>query len=183
MGEQGNVIDPQQPTQSQPIDSVFILGVASLILVLLTWGALFVMSAARTRQAGVYDKKISEQKVALTALKDTEQTYTAVNTVVSQAKKLRDSRYLFGPTWTMLRNSVPKDVQFTSVSMGNDYVFRVTGASKSVNSVAQFAKQLEKQEGVIVVTPLSVEKQATSGFYNFSLSFSVKVQSSVKAGS
>jgi Tfp pilus assembly protein PilN len=138
-----------------------------------TWAILEVMQVTRSHQAAQYDTKISGLNSQIATLKTTEQTYDAINTVVSQAKKLQTTSYTFGPTWQVIRNNVPKDVQFTSVTMGSDSVFQITGVTKSITDVAQFTQQLGKQTGFSMVLPLSIDKQPTGTLFNFSLSFKV----------
>ncbi len=168
--------DFSQSPRPEPVDLVFVLGIVSLILVIGTWGVLTIMGAGRAKQSLQYDNKIKELDSKILALKDTEQTYLAVESSLTHAKRLRDTRYLFGPTWTMVRDNVPKDVQFTSLSLGNDSTVRIVGSTKSVTSVAQFARQLEKQKGITMVTPLSLERSPNNGQYGFTLSFKVAEQ-------
>lgn len=166
--------DASLMTDNRPAtDPVFVLGIVSVILVLVTWAILSVMASSHSRQSEVYTTKINELKIQANEYKATEATYRAVETVVAQASALRSTQYLFGPTWKSLKEAVPKDVQFLTLSMGNDYVFRVAGVTKSVTAVAQFSRQLEKVPGVSVVTPLSIEKQTSGSVYNFNLSFRI----------
>lgn len=163
---------PVQSDRPEPVDAVFVLGIVSLLLVALAWVALGVMGAGRTKQITQFDSKIQVLDGQIKAIAETSDTYGALQGAATHAVKLRENRYLFGPTWTMLKESVPKDVAFTSVTLGTDATVRIVGETKSITTVAQFARELENQTTVTMVTPLSIEKSSNSeGRYGFNLSF------------
>lgn len=157
--------------EHEPVDAVFVLGIVSLVLVLIAWAVLGVMGAGRSKQASQFEAKINDFDTKISAFNDTQSDYKSLETVIHSAKKLRETRFVFGPTWAMLRDSVPKDVQFSSVILGSDTTIRIAGSTKSITSVAEFADKLETQTGVSMVTPLAVEKQPSSELMTFSLSF------------
>lgn len=149
------------------------LTVAAMVLV--TWGILIVLGMSRTAQIREADAAIAQYntKLANPEVKKTLSQYTALDTVSNQMDKLRSQRFLFLPAWETIKQSVPKDVQFTSVSISQDSVFRISGITKSVTSVAHFAKELSNQPTMEQVAPLSVDKQG-NGQFNFTVSFKVK---------
>ena len=162
-----------EPTRIEPADPVFILGLGAIFLVGLTWAILTVMGAGRSKQVGVYNDQIRDLDAKLATLNDTQQTYTALTSVASHAKTLRDNRTLFGPTWTMLRDRVPQDVQFLSLNLGNNSTIRLIVTIISIISVDSFTRELEEQKDVSMVVPLSIEKSSTTDSLGFTLSFKV----------
>lgn len=155
--------------RKESVDSVLVLGFISLGMVVLTWAILVVMGAGRIRQAQQYDGKIKELDTKLALYASTEKTYTAIETSLAHDKKLRASRSLFGPTWSIIRDSVPSDVQFSSLSLGGDSTIRIVGMTKSLTSVAQFANELENKAEISVVTPLSVDRTPNAETFGFTL--------------
>ncbi len=135
------------------------------------------MREAQIEQANAKIGQLEKEFTTDATLSNTSQQYFRLETVSSHIGKLLYERFLFMPSWNMIKSSVPRDVQFVSVSLGADTTFRISGVSKSVSSVANFAKSLSDKPEVSVVTPLSIDKQGTSPVYNFSISFKVKPKS------
>ncbi len=156
--------------QNSPL---YTLGLGSLVVVILGW--LVVSLLGVTRGSGIVelDKKLDslDTELSTPAMVLATAQYNTVEAVVTQIKKLRDDRLVFNPTWQVVKQNVPKDVQFTSFTLGEDGTFRVVGVGRSVTSVAQFAAALAQQGKFTTVTPLAVDKQPDKEMYNFSLSF------------
>ncbi len=175
-------IIPQAAMQGDNV--FFVLGVAVVSLLVLGYLILVVMGFT-------YDSRIRSLNSAIDAqdqdfqsqdIQDTYKTYLALNNVDQHIKQLQNLRFIFMPTWTTVKKSIPKDVQFTSVSIGQDYVFRITGVTRSITSVANFAKQLGADPNLTQITPLSVDKQSNNDTYNFTLSFKAKAAKTAKGG-
>lgn len=174
------MIDQNSPglDQKESVDSVFVLGLVTLVMVVLTWVILAVMGAGRVRQAQQYDSKIKELDSKIATLSATEKTYYDIERSLSHEKQLRSNRYLFGPTWSKIRDSVPADVQFSSLSLGGDSTIRIVGSTRSLTSVAEFSNELEKRPELSVVTPLSVDRTPNSETYGFTIMFKVDTRKS-----
>lgn len=156
-------------------DPIYHLGIIIAVLVLITWGTVFVLRLTRSEDVKQLDSKIAEydKQLKTEPLMATEKTYLALQTVASHMKALRDQRFLFLSEWNDVKASVPKDVQFSSVAMSDDGVFRISGVAKSMSSVAQLSQALTTKSSVALVTPLSLEKQSDGKTFGFSLSFKV----------
>ncbi len=172
---------PQAPSLSHhaPVKSnnpLFTLGVASLIVVIIGWLLVSLLGLTRGSQAEALDKKLTDlsDQLSTPEMVQVATQYTTVETVLSQIKKLRADRLLFDPTWQTIKQNVPKDIQFTNFTLGDDGTFRLAGVGRSVTSVAQFAAALT-QAGYRSVTPLAVDKQSGQELYNFSMTFKAGV--------
>lgn len=156
--------------------TVFTISVVLAFLVFGTWVVLALMGAK-------YGADVSNAQEAITSadtqmksddLAPTVEQYQSLEAAASNMDNVRRSRYLLVPTWNTLKAKVPKDVQFTSVSFGQDNIFRVSGVTKSVSSVADFAKALEGEKGISEVSPLSVDKESGTDRLQFTLTFKAK---------
>jgi Tfp pilus assembly protein PilN len=145
----------------------------SLVIVVAGWLIVSLLGVTRASQSAQLDDRLKQldDQLKTPALQQTTTQYNTLETVLSNIKTLRDERLLFDPTWQTIKKSVPKDVQFTSFTLGDDSTFRISGVGRSVSSVAQFAAALAQQPQFKTVTPLSVDKQTNKDVYNFSISF------------
>ncbi len=163
--------EPAPHVQTKLRDPLIMLGLVLVGLVLLTWIILLVLGASRSSEITTADASITEQDKALQGLSTTFNQYSALEQVKVQTKVLRNKRYLFLDSWKKIKENAPKDVQFVSVSVGSQGLFRISGVTKSVTSVANFTKALSQQENITQVAPLSVDKQNNGSLFNFTISF------------
>jgi type IV pilus assembly PilN-like protein len=154
-------------------DPLFTTSAVLAGLVILAWAIVFILGVTREAQIKEADSTLQDLATKLNSdeLQTTLAQYNALDGVATQMQKVRTKRFTFLPTWNRIKESVPKDVQFTNVNFGQDDVFRITGTTKSVKSVAYFAKELETKSGLTQVAPLSVDKQGGNNLFNFSISF------------
>jgi hypothetical protein len=97
--------------------------------------------------------------------------YNGIAAVDENLVRILNSRLLFLPGWNAVKSSVPKDVQFTSVSVANDLTYRISGDAKSISSIASFSKVLEEKIQAESVVPSSVTKKADSNNFSFGIGF------------
>lgn len=164
-------LPPEEMGQGSNVPYIF--GILVMVLVLATWGLLSLLESTRTSQA-VEAKARSKQldtQLSDPALQSVLGKYVAIQTVSKHMTTLLNDRYIFTPTWQAIKSSVPPEVQFTTVTMAQDYRFRITGTTKSVAALAGFSKTLASQSTISNVSPASLEKAGDS--YRFSLTFSV----------
>lgn len=175
-----NPIGRTLPNETDPI---FFVGIVIFILVVATWGVVSLLGLTRTQQVTELTKKIAQVDAQLKESENikTYEQYTAIDTVVSHMKRIRDQRYLFLSEWSSVKESVPKDVQFVNVTLSEDGVFRISGLARSFSSVAHFSEALSEKENISMVAPLSVDRQSNGTTYGFSLSFKVDRKQSAKA--
>lgn len=158
-----------RPRSSSPL---FTLGVGCLVLVIIGWLVVTLLGVTRGGEANELDGKLNDltEQLQAPAYVAAAAEYNSIDTVLSKIKDLRAQRLLFDPTWQTIKNNVPKDVQFTSFTLGDDATFRIAGVGRSITSVAQFSTALTEAK-FKTVTPLAVDKQADKDLYNFSISF------------
>ncbi len=170
------------PTRSSSVvattedTTVFTIAVILAFLVFGTWVVLALMGAKYSADVTSAQDAIASADTQMKSidLSPTVDQYQALEAAASNMDRVRSSRYLLVPTWNTLKAKVPKDVQFTSVSFGQDNIFRVSGVTKSVSSVADFAKALEGEKGISEVSPLSVDKESGTDRLQFTLTFKAK---------
>ncbi len=162
--------------EPQSHDTILLMGLIVFCLVIAAWVLVSILGATRTTQISQLDKKIDglNKNLAQADIAQTEDTYLALNTAISHMTQLRAKRFVFLPVWNGVKASVPRDMQFVSLSMGNTNDFQISGITKSVGSVSYFAKALAAKPDFHDVTPLSVQSQKDQGVYNFNLTFSTK---------
>lgn len=173
---------PAAPTRSNSIvataedTTVFTISVILAFLVFGTWVVLALMGAKYSADVTAAQNAITSADTQMKSadLSPTVDQYQSLEAAASNMDRVRSSRYLLVPTWNTLKAKVPKDVQFTSVSFGQDNIFRVSGLTKSVSSVADFAKALEGEKGISEVSPLSVDKESGTDRLQFTLTFKAK---------
>lgn len=144
-------------------------------MVALVWAILFVMGLARSKQLDQYTAKITDLDAKIATHKTTEKTYDALTAVVSQATMARQARFLFNPVWILIQQGIPKDASLTALTLSTDGTFRLTGQSRSITAIAQFARELETKPGVAAVTPLAIDKPPSDTLLTFSLTFKYKL--------
>ncbi len=154
-------------------DPLFLAAVVVAVLVLLAWVVITLVGSLHQSSVADADKTLAQlnQQLKDPGLQTTVTQYSALDAVTTQMAKVRAKRVLFSPSWDAIKASVPADVQFTSVTFTQDNIFRISGVTKSITSVAHFAKALSTNPHFSQVTPLSVDKQNQAGLFNFSLSF------------
>ncbi len=157
-------------------DTILVMGLVVFCLVIAAWVLVSILGATRSAQIRQLDQKIESLDAQLDQpdIAKAEQTYLALDTTVSHMNQLRTRRFAFLPVWNTLKASVPHDMQFTSLSMGDTTSFQISGATKSLGSVAAFAKALQSKPDFYSVTPLSVQQEKDEGIYSFSLTFTTQ---------
>jgi hypothetical protein len=165
-------------------DPIFSLGVITFGLVLITYGGVMVLGTIRNAEIKRTNKEIvtidNEIKTNAT-LSDTLKKYMGLDTVVKHVLALMNSRYKFNDSWNVIKSNTPKDMRFTALTMGSDNTYFITGQTKSVTSVANFAEKLGKEPGITNVAPTSIDKQdPKSNVMEFSIRF--KVSKAAKKG-
>jgi Tfp pilus assembly protein PilN len=156
--------------------TVFTISVVLAFLVFGTWAVLALMGAKYGADVTNAQEAIAAADTQMKSndLSPTVEQYQSLEAAASNMERVRNSRYLLMPVWNTLKAKVPKDVQFTSVSLGQDNVFRVSGVTKSISSVADFAKALEGEKGISEVSPLSIDKESGTDRLQFTLTFKAK---------
>lgn len=153
-----------------------VLGGMAVGFVVVVFAIVTILGLAREGEVTGLNGKVSQLNKDLSApeMKQTLEQYEALDTVITHMDRVRKQRFIFEPVWGAVKAAVPSDVSFTSVAMDDDASFRVTGKTRSVNSVAAFAKALDAHSSIEKVTPLSVDKASESNLYNFTITFEYK---------
>jgi len=172
--------DEAQAIEAAPVlkhsDPIFGLGIIIFCMVLITYGIVWALGITRDSEIQKLDAQISTidgQIKTDPALSATLTQYMALDNVSKQISGLVNSRILFMNSWNDIKASVPKDVQFNSMSSGTDGVYLITGYAKSISSVASFSQALTAHPEFAAVTPLSISKVDGKNVIQFSLRFKV----------
>jgi Tfp pilus assembly protein PilN len=145
-------------------------------LVLLTYGLLLVLGATRSAQLNQAQKKTTQIETELKSNQDLAATLKQYNGLVGVSDhidNLLTNRFLFLPSWNLVKSLVPKEVQFTSITVQDDRTYRIAGESRSVSGVANLAKALQSNSAFTNVVPLSVNRNAAKNTYTFSITFKI----------
>jgi hypothetical protein len=153
---------------------IFVVGLAALGLVVIAYSIVTILGITRSSQLTQADNRIAQingQIKSDRTLSDTLEKYNSIAAANENLLRILNSRFLFLPGWKAVKTSVPKDMQFTSVSVSNDLTYRVSGETKSVASLATFSKVLEGKLGAKSVVPSSINKKTDTDRYTFGISF------------